>query len=212
METRSSVIFINSNVSGNGRLSSFVPAMLVRSVRSYKRNDIFALSFFCGAHFRREDPDSGIAGLMRSLISQLLMCHTEFELPTIRRISQVDPENVPVLCQIFQRLIFQLPPDIVVFCMVDAVTNYETSSLHMEDSEAAVARLIEIVQKTHEERRCAFKLLLTSPKNTHRLYKLVPEQKDVVWIPSRVPPTGGFTSMKWRANIDARMGFLDAYT
>lgn len=76
----------------------------------------------------------------------------------------------------------------------------------MKDSEEAVRHLIELVQQTHKL-GCVFKLLLTSPKNSHRLYKLVPGQaRDVLWITSRVPPTGGFTSMKWRASINARMG------
>ncbi|KAJ5776264.1 uncharacterized protein N7511_001275 [Penicillium nucicola] len=144
-------------------------------------------------HSLSYDSNSGITSLVKSLVAQLLMSYPEFGLQTVNQISQEDAESIDMLCQIFQRLIFHLPPDVIVFCLIDAVTIYETSSSHMKDCEVVFSLLIDIVKQT-QDYGCVFKLMFTNPQNSDRFYKLVPDQaSNVVWIPGRVPRTGGLT-------------------
>ncbi|KAJ5402762.1 uncharacterized protein N7487_008658 [Penicillium crustosum] len=188
------VIFINSNARSNETLCSFIPANLIDSVEALKINNVFTISFFCGMHSRSDDLNSGVTSLMKSLIGQLLMSYPDFGLQAVREISQGDRESIDVLCQIFHRLILQLPSDVILFCLIDAITIYETSYSHIKDCEVTLNGLIEIVEQT-QDYGCVFKLMFTNPQNSHRFYKLVPDQaKNVIWIPGRVPRTGGLTA------------------
>ncbi|EED16298.1 hypothetical protein TSTA_013960 [Talaromyces stipitatus ATCC 10500] len=146
--TKSSVLFINSNTSSNGKPSSFIPAKLVQSVNTYRFNNVFAVSFFCDAH--QKDPNSGVALMMRSFIAQLLRFYTDFDMETLHQIRLLNGADVHALCWTFHQLVLQLPSDIVVFCIVDAVTSYETRESQADASELAVAKLIDIVQKTRK--------------------------------------------------------------
>lgn len=204
--SKSSVLFINFNTSSNGKSSSFIPAKLVQSVNTCGFNNDFAISFFCNAHLK--DPENRVAFMMRSFIAQLLRFYEDFDVDTLHLIRLLDVTDVHTLCQTFYQLILQLPSNVVPFCIADAVTSYETRDFEADASEIAVARLIDIVRKTREH-GCVFKLLLTSVKNSHRLYKLMPDQtKDVVWMPSRVSSTGGFTTGKWNAIIGRHFNWL----
>ncbi|CAI7583679.1 unnamed protein product [Penicillium glandicola] len=205
MAAHSSALFINCNSSSSEKISSFTLAKLIESVVSYESDHTIALSFFCGAHRSREDPDRGVFGLMRSLISQLLITYPEFDVQTLGQIPHIQPGDVNALCQMFYRLVHQLPSDIVVFCIIDSITTFEIGNLHLDEGSLAVSQLVQIVQQTNKY-SCVFKLLFSSPRNSQKLYKLMPSRTgDVVWIPIRVPPSGGFTSAKWQAGV----GFYD---
>lgn len=99
----------------------------------------------------------------------------QFKLQTARQISQVHLKGVSTMFEIFHSLVLELPSNIIVFCIIDAVTTYETSSVDMKDGDEAVRCLMGVVQQSHEL-GYVFKLMLTSPKNSHGLYKLVPDQ------------------------------------
>lgn len=205
MAARSSALFINCNSSGSEKISSFTLAKLVESVVSHDSNHTIALFFFCGAHRRREDEDSGVVGLMRSLISQLLIAYPEFDVQTLGQISQIQPRDVNALCQMFYHLVRQLPSDIVVFCIIDSITTFEIGTGYLDESALAVSQLVEIVEQTNKY-SCVFKLLFSSPRNSHKLYRLMPSRtSDVIWIPSRVPRSGGFTSAKWQVGVSERL-------
>jgi len=69
-------------------------------------------------------------------------------------------------------------------------------------SELVVCELMDIVERT-KDRGCAFKLLLTSPRERRVIYKnLLDQERDVVWMSTKVPLQGGFTGMKWSTSID----------
>jgi hypothetical protein len=205
----SSALFLNLNTPAVSPLhasSSFLPAKLVQSINEQPSENIITLAFFCGAHTRRNDPHSGPHGTMRSLVAQLLESHPGFDLQTVRRIAQLRGGDVHGLCEIFHELVAQLPADVVVFCVVDGVTVFEERMGLRESGEEVVKALVRTVQECTQKKpvgeKSVFKLLLTSSRNSRRLWRLIPgEVGDVVWMPDAVPSLGGFTVGKWDASV-----------
>lgn len=206
-ETTSSALFLNFNAPRNQRSTSFIAAKLIDSIQAsavrdqYDISSVLVLSFFCGSHSRPNDFDFGVGGMMRSLISQLLLVYPGFGLHVVRQIQAADLISIADLCRIFNLLIGQLPQHRVVFCILDGVTVFEESKSQREESEIMMTELMEVVSWTTEY-GCCFKLLLTSSGNSRVLYKyLIDPEKDSVWLPTRVPSQGGFTRGKWEGSI-----------
>lgn len=206
-ETTSSALFLNFNATRNHHTTSFVAAKLANSIQS---SSVLVVTFFCGPHTdrRSEDPDFGVTGMMRSLISQLLLTYPNFGLHTLRQIQEKDMDDVEDLCEIFYLLVAQLPRHKALFCILDSVTNFEDNNILRVESEMAMGQLMEIITWTSEY-GCCFKLLLTSPRNSRVLYKHLsnPEQ-DSIWLPAKVPSRGGFTKGKWDGSIGGEVDKL----
>ncbi|KAK0672653.1 hypothetical protein QBC41DRAFT_313089 [Cercophora samala] len=209
-ETTSSALFLNFNATRNHHSTSFVAAKLANSIKS---SSVLVLTFFCGLHtkHRTDDPDFGVTGMMRSLTSQLLLAYPNFDLHTVRLIQEKDMDDAEDLCEIFCRLVAQLPRQKTLFCILDGVTGFEDNSSLREESEIVVKQLIDIIAWTAEY-GCCFKLLLTSPRSSRVLYKylLNPEQ-DSVWLPTKVPSQGGFTKGKWEGSIGGEVDKLTIF-
>ncbi|KAF2647326.1 hypothetical protein K491DRAFT_709242 [Lophiostoma macrostomum CBS 122681] len=215
--TKSSALFLNFNASRNRQSTSFIAAKLADSVPpspmedKHKTNSVLALSFFCGSHAHPNDIDFGAGGMMRSLISQLLLAYPGFGLHVVRQIQKADLDYIEDLCRIFYSLMVQLPQHKVMFCLLDGVTLLEDHKSLREDSEAAIKNMMEVVSWTAEY-GCCFKLLLTSPGTSRILHRhLLQPEKDCVWLPARVPSQGGFTNGKWEVVIGRGMGRLQVY-
>lgn len=124
--------------------------------------------------------------------------------------STLDYSSVSDLCDIFDLLIAQLPPYIVVFCIIDSISFYEDSAAVCEEASTVIQTLVDVVERTKED-GCAFKLLLMSPWNSRVLYKdMLDQDADVVWMPAKVPAQGGFTSMKWSASVGSNLAATDS--
>ena len=217
--TESSALFINANHKGSIRQqpTSFICAKLVDSITPALRNDppapqlTIPLAFFCGEHLSQDDPDSGPDGMMRNLVAQLLLSYSDFNLRTIQHMQQtVNYSSVNDLCDILDLLIAQLPSYIIVFCVIDSISFYEDNAVICEEATIAVQALVDIVERTKES-GCAFKLLFMSSWNSRILYKeLVDQDNDVVWMPAKVPSQGGYTAIKWSANVDSHLTVPDS--
>ena len=214
--TDSSALFINANHKGSTRQqpTSFICARLVGSVtpppniseqqhRSESRISL-PLAYFCGEHLYADDPDSNPDGMMRSLLAQLLLAFSDFDLRTIQRMQQdLDFNDVNDLCDVFDLLVAQLPPYVLVFCFVDAISFFEDSAGVCDEANVAVQALVDIVDRTKES-GCTFKLLLMSPWNSRVLYESISDQEeDVLWVSIRVQAQGGFTAFKWTDSVEA---------
>ncbi|KAK1990113.1 hypothetical protein LX36DRAFT_740652 [Colletotrichum falcatum] len=122
---------------------SLVMAELTRLSRD-ERSELgqtFVIAFFCGEHRPSYPPDptvawlSSAAGLIASLIGQLLHQATDkgarIDLSFMtdskwRKLERLEPK---ALCLLFKKLVKQLPPGTVVFCIVDEAATYETARL-----------------------------------------------------------------------------------
>ena len=211
--TDSSALFINANHKGSARQqpTTFISAKLVDSMTLSSSSAVpepqvtLVLAFFCGEHLQKDDPDSGPAGMMRNLLAQLLLAYRDFDLRTIRRMQDLNYDDVNDLCDMFDLLITQLPPYILVFCILDAISFYEDSATVCEEASIIVRALVDVGGQT----RCTFKLLLMSSWNSRILHKNMPDQQDVIWMPAKVPAQGGFTAMKWNASVDSNLATID---
>ncbi|GES65507.1 hypothetical protein AN7092.2 [Aspergillus terreus] len=139
----SSTLFINMNTPGTSPSSSFLPAKLVQSITAQpSSNNIYILAFFCSAHTRSTDPDAGPSGMMRNLIGQLLQSHPGFDLSTVTKLRHLRRDDVHGLCEVFHELIRQLPDDVIVFCIVDGVTEFEDRMALKDTGEEVVRALV----------------------------------------------------------------------
>ena len=149
------------------------------------------------------DPAAGPAGMMRNLLSQLVLSYSAFELTTMKRLLDTDPYEVGELCTIFADLIEQLPRRYLVLCIIDGMTLYEDSPAQCEAGADAARFLLEMMENT-KDRGCMFKMLVTCPGSSRALYREFGEE-EIIWMPKKVDPQGGLTEVKWGASAGAHL-------
>ena len=150
-----------------------------------------------------DDPASGPAGMMRSLLAHLLLSHSAFNLKIIKRLLNIDPSEIGELCNAFADLIAQLPRRYVVFCIIDGMTLYEDSPTRCESAAEATRILLEMMENC-KAKGCMFKLLVTCPGNSRTLYREFDEE-EIIWMPKKVDPHGGLTEAKWSASAGVHL-------
>ncbi|KAI3318860.1 hypothetical protein HD806DRAFT_511178 [Xylariaceae sp. AK1471] len=92
---------------------------------------VTAIYFFCGKNLdaNAEDELSGPRGMLRSLITQLMMQITPS--PNLSRINsheflhELYSRHFPTLCEVLRLLIEQLSPLTTLYCLIDGVSWYE---------------------------------------------------------------------------------------
>lgn len=178
-ETQVLLVDGNCPASLNSRTSpiSLICATLVQSLPDVQ--PVIRLHYFCGLHTSANDPLSGPTGLMRSLISQLLPIQN-FDLSFINTRSyrdQIYRCELSHLCDLFQRLVYQIPIDTVVFCIVDGISLYERLEW-MEETCFIVRKLKEITGSP--ALNTIFKLLLTSPGRSRYIKDCIGRENHLV--------------------------------
>lgn len=139
-EHQSSLLLIEGNlphstgaVTPLSVFSSTLVSSLVNSLSS------IVLFFFGGLHTDEDGTSySGPVGLIRSLITQLLLNDKlpkpELNFLTEEFIAACEEENIKALSELFERLVLQVPSYTQVFCILDGLAWYEqhpwTSDLH----------------------------------------------------------------------------------
>ena len=190
----STVLLVDGNMdSAVARMSpmSLLCASLVLSVLD--KRPAIALHYFCGLHVASNSPLCGPAGLIRSLLMQLLLVskvidvdgksfnidHTIFSLDFIdTRLYREDLEshNIAALCHTFKMLIEQLPMDVFVFCIIDGINLYERSEW-LDGLVLIVNSLNQIAQNARL--RPIFKLLMTSSRTSRHIQQHIEPQQRV---------------------------------
>ena len=190
----STILLVDGNMdSAVGRVSpmSLLCASLVLSVLDHR--PAISLHYFCGLHVASNSPLYGPAGLIRSLLMQLLLVskvihvdgkllnidHTMFNLNFIdNRLYREDLEshNIAALCHTFKLLIDQLPMDITVFCIIDSINLYERPEW-LDDLVQIVNCLNQITQDTRLQP--TFKLLMTSARTSRYVQQHIEPQQRV---------------------------------
>ena len=189
----STVLLVDGNIeSAVARVSpmSLLCASLVLSVLDHR--PAVSLHYFCGLHVASNSPLYGPAGLIRSLLMQLLLVskvidvdgksldldHTMFNLNFINGhlYEDLESHSIAALCHTFKVLIDQLPMDITVFCIIDSINLYERSEW-LNDLVQIVNCLNHITQNTRL--RPIFKLLMTSARTSRHLQQHIEPQQQV---------------------------------
>ncbi|KAL1625958.1 hypothetical protein SLS56_007105 [Neofusicoccum ribis] len=108
---------------------SLVCAELVR-ICSLSKDTIVA-SHFCGLHSDYDqDERAGFAGMLASLIGQLIQQSKAKKFRLDRSCVEEDQENIrnldlECLCSVFEKLVQQLPKDKIFYCVLDGISLYK---------------------------------------------------------------------------------------
>ena len=209
--TNPSALFVNGQYDAAARQSplTYVCTKLVDTIgsraagTSTRHSSILAQVFFCGQHLSLEDSAFGPAGMMRNLISQLVINHGAFDLRAIRRLLDLDSSNIGELCDAFAGLIRQLTRRHLVLCVIDGISFYEDSPTQCEAAKEAIQSLLQAMENC-KETGCTLKLLITCPGTSRAIYREF-EDEEVIWMPQKVESRGGLTPAKWEASAQVHV-------
>lgn len=173
---KSNVLLIDGNSESFIRskcspMSSLCAALIAGLVQQERAQIVY---FFCGTHNTFGDSLGGPAGLVRSLIAQLLALR-EFNVDFIRFgpwNEQIQRNDLAVLCAVFRELVTQLP-DTILFCIIDEVSLFETDQWRSQMLE--VMRSLTLLAGD-EIPGAVFKLLVTGPGVSKDAKTVVPPQ------------------------------------
>ncbi|KAK1847026.1 hypothetical protein CCHR01_10363 [Colletotrichum chrysophilum] len=160
--------------------------------------------FFAGLHVDMQQPDidSGPVPMMRSLIAQLLMSPN---LPS-RDLSFMSKDMIkgcrdgdfPVLCEVFVKIIKQVPTQTTVYCIIDGVSWYEQGRW-LDDLDQFATALEYITKRNNAGRSGSLKVLLTSPTQSTEIGHLARKHKNLWWYVSLAA-----------GHIHPDLGFMDS--
>ncbi|EHK47201.1 hypothetical protein TRIATDRAFT_142047, partial [Trichoderma atroviride IMI 206040] len=145
------------------------------------------LQFFCGHHIDPQKENSGPKGLLRSIISQLILYPKSYNL-SLNFVDQglydaVAASNTEALCYFFEKLFWQIQPDTIIYVLIDSVSDFE-SDLH--DYGERMDRVLILFQTLIGQVLQGFaagpklKLFMTSPNRSHRLIYRVDQAKESI--------------------------------
>ncbi|KAK4097729.1 hypothetical protein N658DRAFT_500150 [Parathielavia hyrcaniae] len=147
---------------------------------SYDRPAAIVLHHFCGQHLTHRDPLRGPAGLIGSLVNQLLAQISDAEAgtpglqPSLDFIADelfegVGEKDIPSLCRVFCELVVRLDPSRPVFCIIDGVSEIETVLDGWQDETCLIVQgLLRMVEDGHRTGP-GLRVLLTSSNRSGEL-------------------------------------------
>ncbi|KAL9607756.1 MAG: hypothetical protein Q9167_007352, partial [Letrouitia subvulpina] len=195
----SATLIVNGQCANIQRRSplSFVCAKLADSLQAVQsENRVLAVNFFCGEHVSsREDPRNTPAGLINSLLAQLLSQCKHIDLTRVGKLGDFRTDNVDAVCKRFKKVLAQLATHVVVFCAVDGMSFYLDDVEREQESEMLVRRLIGFIKP--RSGGCIFKLLLTAPRRLRTVGLDDSDEVDVLEVPERLGKGGGFRGLSW---------------
>jgi len=169
---------------------------------------IIPLYFFCGQHVTPRESWESPAGIINSLLAQLLTHCKKADLSKAAKLGRFDSGEVDEVMERFEKVLHRLPPNTMVFCVIDGLSFYVDEDETKEDAEYLIDSLTELVETNNRSKnRPIFKLLVTAPARL-RVDEEVWGDSKVLRLPDTVPNTGGFTAMKWDMAIGKRLNAL----
>ncbi|KAK2741994.1 hypothetical protein CKAH01_01421 [Colletotrichum kahawae] len=142
--------------------------------------------FFAGLHVDMQLPDidSGPVAMLRSLIAQLLMSANlpspDLSFMTKEMIKECREGDCLVLCEMFVKIIKQVPPKTTVYCIIDGVSWYEQSRWLADLGDFAVA-LEYVARRNNTGRSGSLKVLLTSPTQSTEIGRRARKHRNDWW-------------------------------
>jgi len=173
---------------------------------SHEQERILSLKFSCGEHRSASDPQYGATGVLRGLITQLLLQLPQIDTSSLRKPRKNHNSEFDILCSNFESLICELAPEVIIFCAIEDINVQEENERLRDGFEDVVEFLVEL---TELRGRSVFKLLIVCSWNSRHLWKQMPDpQRTVLWIPSSVPSQGGMTATRWKAFLEKHIRLL----
>lgn len=175
----SSFVFVDGNAESHAldRVSPFTVLCATLSLNLHKMPGAMSIHFYCGLHARSHDRLNGVTGLLRSLISQLLLVHEDFDLGFIRSrkyFAELERYDINRLCDTFQQLIWQIPNDKILFCLIDGIALFD--DWKWRESLSFVLLKLKALADGRSRNGPVFKLLMTNARCPRQLRDLLPRQ------------------------------------
>jgi hypothetical protein len=140
--------------------------------------DNVALRFYCGQHSTPQDDLEGPQGLMRSLVTFLILGllqkgRISISAPIWLSGFQGDLDELSFrdTCQIFCRLVELVPKGVTIYCIVDGISYYERDNF-----EAEYNLMMQCFSSIIASTSVVFKLILTSATKSSFASQLQPHQ------------------------------------
>lgn len=162
-----------SSMSTHGRYASLSLISCLAIAKMDGQGPAKAVRFFCRRHVSSRDPLYGPQGMLRSLISQVLQLTTTVDLGfTAFGQYRQNLENCDIrcLCECFTKIIKQLPPEMVLVCVIDSIDSFEKHEW-AEECRFIFNELQEVVQGDDGP---VFKLLVTCPARSRYVGHVFP--------------------------------------
>lgn len=143
------------------------------------------LEYYCSLHTASDDYLSGPQGLMRCLVTQLILSlvangwmgpDDAVNLPYLRNAMEEDllrERALEAVCRLFTALTRCVPHGVPVYCFVDSWSAFEREDPWREDYDVVIGTLREVAGAN-------VKVLLTSPTMSRWLVGLLPAEQRVV--------------------------------
>lgn len=168
---------------------SALSVLCVMFVSARYSPDLVVLHHFCGLHSRHGEPGSGPIAMLRSLVSQLLLSLNQAATgATMPR--NISPEIIVAAahgelagwCALFRILFYALPPQRIVYCVIDSIAEFETGLDAWESQICDAVRFLQALS-TEGLKGPMLKILLTATQRSISVYKeLSPERQ--IWLSS----------------------------
>ncbi|KAL9607543.1 MAG: hypothetical protein Q9204_009319 [Flavoplaca sp. TL-2023a] len=108
---------------------------------------VVSFTFFCGLHVAEMDPIRGPTGIVRSLVRRLLdVYYFDLDFIDLGFEEQLRQHNMGALLDLFSSLFKQLPEDLVLFCVIDGVSFYESAG-QIDDLETVIGFLVDLTKR-----------------------------------------------------------------
>ncbi|KAL2682347.1 hypothetical protein Neosp_006797 [[Neocosmospora] mangrovei] len=142
--------------------------------------DLAVTFFFAGLHTSKTL--SGPTAIMRSLIAQLLLSPS-LPKPDLGFVSKAMLEacaqrDCRTLCDVFVRIVKQVPPQKAVFCIVDGITWYEQAPW-VADMHFVASMFEDLAKRTNPDRSGLVKVLMTTPARSISIVDMTTREQSV---------------------------------
>ncbi|KAL6695115.1 hypothetical protein J3F84DRAFT_376148 [Trichoderma pleuroticola] len=216
---KSAVLLVNGNTKRVERRSglTFVCARLVFAFEGITSSAeptgtdglrILPLYFFCGEHSSGDYSWETPKGVLDSIFGQLLthMKRNGLSIDSAKvNIGNMNRKKIMSVFQRFERVLKQLPANIIVFCIIDSLSVYLDNDRTSDNAEQLIQQLLKLTQPKKYKDQCVFKLLLTAPKRFHSTAVDVLSEENMLTLPPTLPNKGGFTATKWHYSISQQL-------
>ncbi|POS80956.1 hypothetical protein DHEL01_v200629 [Diaporthe helianthi] len=165
----------------------------------------FRILFFCGLHVDSTiiNGHSGGRAMIQSLICQLVCQYDLSGRLQQHEVSQdrIQRGDVDELCALFERLVRQLPGDIVMFCLIDGIMYYEREEFR-EDMERVLRTVLQV--SADPSISTSVKVLITSPAKTMEVRKPFPEDL-ILSMDSMTQPGAAATGRRLKRELQGEL-------
>ena len=140
-----------------------------------KAPGVAVIGYFCGEH-RNRGPYSTAEDLILTLILQLVSQVQGLDEHVLGECFELvhgrSPGSVEELCQAFEMLIMALPQDAVLFCVLDAISFFESQSQRRAQMRAFLELLLDLARPETDD-GAKLKVLVTSPARCLDFHSLI---------------------------------------